>query len=373
MSDRALVKMGSLRRVAAAMAIAACGLLAGTPILAQETPLAEQLPARDLEELDMVVVVGGYATPQMWKVSKGDHVLWLLVIGKPAPPGVLWRSEPLETRLAESQLLLYASKGVGYSSSYSLSSRLANGRALEDAEHLPGKDTLKTLLSPEIYARWRALKIEYIGASDAIERRCPSCAMDELEQRVMKKMPSQPPAGTELQPLVEKIASKYKVKRRILPSVVRRVEFTDAERAMARMQVVLDMGDVNCFTQRLDYLERLIQYSRQQDAARENALRPRRDHCPPWVTPGEWLARWVPSGKLPDPASAQSMSDKVSLLLRLAYQQVDAEWMVAARAALAENKSTFAVQRIGDMPRINEYLAQFRELGYEVEEPGLLE
>lgn len=64
------------------------------------------------------------------------------------------------------------------------------------------------------------------------------------------------------------------------------------------------------------------------------------------------------------------MSEKVSLLLKLAQQQVDAEWMAAAQAALAENKSTFAVQRIADLPRVNGYLAGFRELGYEVEEPG---
>jgi hypothetical protein len=214
------------------------------------------------------------------------------------------------------------------------------------------------------------LKTAYIGSSDAIERLCPSCALDELERRVMKTIPPPPPTGPELQPLVTKAASKYKVKRHTMPSVVRRVEFTEAERAMARMQVVLDMGDAKCFAQRLDYLERLIKYSEQQAATRDNAARPRSEHCPSWVTTGDWLARWVPSGKLPDPAAARSMSEKVSLQLKLAQQQVDAEWMAAAQAALANNKSTFAVQRIGDMPRVNGYIEQFRELGYAVDQPG---
>lgn len=350
------------RKAQLAAAIAASFLFSCLPIRAQE-------PAEDLEELDTVVVIGGYATPQMWKISKGDHVMWLLVIGKPVPAGISWRSETLETRVATSQLVLYASTGTRYSSSISLSNEIANRRALDNAKQLPGKRTLKDVLSPETYARWRVLKNAYIGPNDAIERRCPSCAMDELEQRVVRTVPA-PPTGNELQPLVAKAASKYKVKSHTMPSVERRVEFTEAERAMARMQVVLDMGDTKCFAQRLDYLERLIKHGEQQATTRESADRPRREKCPAWVTTGDWLARWVPSGKLPDPASAQSMSAKVSLQLKLAEQQEDEEWMAAARGALAENQSTFAVQRIGNMQRVDSYLKQLRNLGYEVEEPG---
>ena len=37
--------------------------------------LAGGVAEEDLDELDPVVIVGGFATPKMWKVSKGDHVL----------------------------------------------------------------------------------------------------------------------------------------------------------------------------------------------------------------------------------------------------------------------------------------------------------
>ena len=50
------------------------------------------------------------------------------------------------------------------------------------------------------------------------------------------------------------------------------------------------------------------------------------------------------------------------------FAAADAEWMAAAQAALKKNKSTFAMQWI-DGGRLNSFIAKFRELGYEIEEP----
>jgi hypothetical protein len=346
------------RKAQLVAAVAACCLFAGLPLKAQE-------PAGKLQELETVVVFGGYATPQMWKVSKDGHVMWLLVIGAPVPAGVQWRSKQLEARVAESQLVLYASDGSGYSWSLSRSQRVAGQRARENAMRLPGKNTLKDVLPPETYAKWRVLKAAYIRSDDDIERLCPSCAMEELERSVMKTIPP-PPRGPDLQPLVDKTARKYKVKVRTMPDVTRRVEFTQAELEMGRSESVLDMGDVKCFTQRLNYLERLIKYMDQQAnaTARDNAARPRSEYC---------STDWLTSNKFTDPAAARSMSEKRTLQWKLVWQQVDAEWMAAAQAALAKNKSTVAVQRFrnGDLSHVSGYIAQFRELGYEVkEEPG---
>ncbi len=99
------------RKAQLVAAIVACCLFAGLPLLAQEAVLATKAPAEQLDELPPIVVYGGYATPQMWKVSKGDHVMWVLNIGEPAPADVRWRSKQLEARVAESQLVLYPSGG----------------------------------------------------------------------------------------------------------------------------------------------------------------------------------------------------------------------------------------------------------------------
>jgi hypothetical protein len=327
-------------------------------------------PPAQLDELEPVVIVGGYATPQMWKISKGGHVMWLLVISTRAPAGTQWRTQPLESRVAESQLVLYASPGVGYSWRNSFSEAIADRRETNKAEHLPGKDSLKDVLPPDIYARWRVLKSEYIGSGDAVERRCPACAMEELERKVMKRMPAAAPTGPALQPLVDKAAKKYKVKTRKLPEVIRPVEFTQAEEAMSRLQYVMDLGDVKCFTQRLDYLERLIKYRDQQAIATVRRALTQGNPIGRCYSDTDWPTRWVPSGKLPDPAAAQSMSDKISLQMKLAWQQVDAQWMAAAQEALAKNQTTFAVHRVEPWGHPGSYINQLRDLGYEVEEPG---
>ncbi len=59
----------------------------------------------------------------------------------------------------------------------------------------------------------------------------------------------------------------------------------------------------------------------------------------------------------------------MNLQFKRAMDQGNAEWMAAAQAALAKNKSTFAIVSIG-WGRASSYIAKFRELGYEVEEPG---
>jgi hypothetical protein len=195
-------------------------LFVSLPILAQERD-------KKHDELEPVVIVGGYVTPQMWKVSKGDHVMWLLNLGKPAPLGAKWHTEQLEARVAESQLVLYANP-IPYSWCYGV------GRT---DEHYEDKLTLKAELPPETYGRWRVLKTAYFGFDDAIEKWRPSAAMNKLEDKVMETIPT-PPTGPALRPLVDKAAKKYKVNVRTMPQVYRMAQFTRAEQAMVRVNSI---------------------------------------------------------------------------------------------------------------------------------------
>src|SRR5689334_11336765 len=80
-----------------AAGIAACGLVAGS------LPAAESAP-----ELDTFVVSGEQPGPGLWKVSKGDHVMWVLASFGMLPRGMTWRTSEIEARVAESQEVLYA-------------------------------------------------------------------------------------------------------------------------------------------------------------------------------------------------------------------------------------------------------------------------
>jgi hypothetical protein len=60
---------------------------------------AEPQPAAPLEELDTVLVTGIRPGPALWKVSKGDHVLWILGTYSPMPKKMTWNSAAAEMHL----------------------------------------------------------------------------------------------------------------------------------------------------------------------------------------------------------------------------------------------------------------------------------
>src|SRR5689334_22389285 len=53
-----------------------------------------------------VLVTGEQPGPGLWKVIKGDHILWILGTQAPLPKKMTWRSAEVEKIVANSQELL---------------------------------------------------------------------------------------------------------------------------------------------------------------------------------------------------------------------------------------------------------------------------
>jgi hypothetical protein len=60
--------------------------------------------------------------------------------------------------------------------------------------------------------------------------------------------------------------------------------------------------------------------------------------------------------------------DEFELQNKLSLEQLDAEWIAAAEAAIAKNRSTFAVV-LTRATSPTGYFSKLKELGYTVEEP----
>src|SRR5688500_1469285 len=60
----------------------------------------------DVVDLDTIVASGAQPGPGLWKVSKGDHVLWILGTLSPLPKRMQWQSERVERVIASSQEVL---------------------------------------------------------------------------------------------------------------------------------------------------------------------------------------------------------------------------------------------------------------------------
>lgn len=324
-----------------------------------------------LEELEPVFIHGGRAVPKLWKVTRGENVMWIAV-NRAAPAGSTWRMDEIEARMAESRLVLlpgvaYANPDVGIFRALTLL------RSAFKAAKNPDGQTLKDVLPPETYARWRALKTTYVGRDNDIEKWRPSIALAELEEKIRDKLrpgraasPARPPTGPMLQPLVEKAAKKKRVRIRTMPEVVKKVEVENI-RARLKSTHSLSLVDEKCVADYLGFLERQVEYWKQQAGAGNEAEAPVR---PAGCNEGDLYIRKVRSGEIPDSAGLVGLISDLERETTRAREELDAAWMEAAQAALAKNPSTIVVLNMVNISGARSYIDKLRALGYAVEEPS---
>src|SRR6187431_732886 len=103
--------------------------------------------AAEVPELETFVVTGEVPGPGLWKVSKGDHVMWVLASYSPLPKGMVWTSRQIDERIAESQEVLYTPylqvrPNIGLMRGFTLRS------TADKASKLPDGQTLEDVLAP---------------------------------------------------------------------------------------------------------------------------------------------------------------------------------------------------------------------------------
>jgi len=131
-----------------------------------------------------VLVTGEQPGPGLWKISKGDHVMWVLGTYGPLPKKMTWRSKVVEDTVAQSQIFLLQG-----SARFSVTSKnLMLRSSVTSLRDNPDDAQLKDILSPDLYARWRVLKEKYIGSSNAAEKWRPIFAAQELYKKAIDKV-----------------------------------------------------------------------------------------------------------------------------------------------------------------------------------------
>src|SRR5580700_3677217 len=99
-----------------------------------------------------IEVTGERAGPRMWKVSKGDHVLWIMGTLEPLPKKMTWRSRDVEDVLAQSQEVLPSRPAFGFS--WNPISALRLYWQWRGMQKNPNHATLQTTLPPGLYERF---------------------------------------------------------------------------------------------------------------------------------------------------------------------------------------------------------------------------
>lgn len=304
----------------------------------------------DVRDFPTMVVTGVQPGPGLWKVSKGDHVLWVLGTLSPLPRDIEWDAKQVEATIAASQEVLFSPSVVVNTDSGFFGNLALIPSALKARRNPDGK-RLQDVVPPSQYARWQVLKARYIGTDRGIEQWRPVFAALELYEEAIKKagMSGRGVAG----PKVEKLAKQHGVKT---TNPVVKITIKNARKVLREFATTtLDDGD--CFARTLDRIESDIGTMR----ARANA----------WSIGDIQTLRELPYRNQFTACSAAFSSAELARKHGVAdmSQQLEAKWLDVAEAALGRNRSTFATLPIAELLKRDGYLARLEAKGYVVEAP----
>lgn len=311
---------------------------------AQSSSAANSSDTNDVEE---VLVVGEQPGPALIKISKGDHVLWLMGTLSPLPKNMQWRSAPVTSVLAQSQEFIMA---PSVKMELSFWDKVTVAPSLIGVKNNPDGKKLKDLLPDPLYQRWLVLKEKYIGKEKDIERHRPIFAAAELFKKAIAKSGMAPDDSVRW--TLENVVRDNKI-----PTTKPRITMElESPRAMVKKFKQSTLDDTECFARTLARLETDLDAMR----ARANA----------WAT-GDMAALT----QLPYPDEAAACGEAVlnsELVREQGWQDMPARmesaWLAAAEAALAANASSFALLPMPQLTKPDGYLAKLRAKGYAVSE-----
>jgi uncharacterized protein YbaP (TraB family) len=332
---------------ASLLAASALAQTDATPAVAdvQQTTQAEAPEQETVPE--KILVVGQRPGPGLWKVSKGDHVLWVFGTYSPLPKKMEWRSHEVEGILASSQEFIWPpSPKVPF---------FQIARALPFAfgvDKNPGDASLKDVLPPDVYARWLPLRDKYVRNHEHIERLRPLFAAGALFGSALQE--NGLANGREVTEAIFKIARKNKLKI-TEPKVDLSIESpVQAVRNFKKSS----LEDLQCFSKTIERLETDIDAMR----IRANA----------WAKGDLDTIRklvFADGGEACHAAVMNSAIMKDQPGLQSLDARLQQAWIEAAEKALANNASTFAVMPLKRIFDPKGVLADLQAKGYQVDSP----
>jgi uncharacterized protein YbaP (TraB family) len=309
---------------------------------------AQDQPEASDEPIDEVIVSGEQPGPPLWKVTNGEHVLWILGSLTPSPKNITWRSREVESVVARAKQII-AQESISPNIGFFRGMRLLP--AAMRARKNPNGEELKDLLSPDDYARWQRLKTRYIGNDRGIESWRPMLAGFELYQKTLAK--SGLTRNSVVWPEVRKLAKKHDVPI-VDPHI--KVDVEDPKGLLKDFTEMPRDADIACFKATLDRLETDLEPMKQRAAA--------------WAvgdleTLQRLQSREQEATCLDAVTSVPRLQDEYNKVRAQAYS----EWIAIVDRALAQNDVTLAILPITELLKPQGRLSQLKAKGYTVETP----
>ena len=299
-------------------------------------------PASDAP-MEEVVVTGEHEGPRLWKVHKGDHVLWVLGTVTPLPKKLIWQSDSVEAVLQQSQEVVPAWPAFGIGANPFTALRVwIEWRSIQK---IPDKMDLRQVLPPALYARFSALKARYAPKDSKLDELRPAFAAERLLDEALDATGLT--VHNEVQQTVLKLARKQGVK-----------VHQDKLRVEHPVDVLKDVGKTP-LNGEIACLEAVV-------GRLETDLGPMQERARAWALGDVDQLR-----KLNHPEDRTACIEAVSSSTRVRdlIAQAQDDWFLAVEDALARNRSTLAVQSMDRLLGENGSLAKLKKEGYTVEGP----
>lgn len=327
-------------------------LAAVFPIAAQESAPAptDAAPASPTRTLDTVVVAGVVPGPGLWRLSKGDHELWILGTLQPLPKKMQWVGREVEQRIGAAQeVLLPASAEM----------RIGGLAALALLPSLPGLRnnpdgaTLAEVLPPDLLERWRAQALRYLGDDHAHEKRRPLFAAEDLYNAALDHSGLVRDATVTERVLKVAKRAKVTVTRPAIQLTLEKPRRAVKDFKRARLD------DLACLRQTLDRVETDLHVMRERadawaygdlDALAALPFVEQQSACDDAILAAQW-------------AQSNGIENLRPRLREL--------WLGAARNALANNTETFALLPLAEIQRGDGLVAALQAEGYRLVPPGV--
>jgi uncharacterized protein YbaP (TraB family) len=290
-----------------------------------------------------VVISGRYSGPKLWRVSKDGHTLWLLGTVEPLPKRMVWQTADIQGLLRHTQEVIPAwpSVGIGFHPFTAL--RLY--ALWREAQTNPDRVPLQAVLPPALYTRFSALKLRFAPRDRRIEQLRPILAARRLYDEALSASDLTP--HNDIQQTVLRLARQESV-----PVHRDKLLVKDPVDVMRDLTAVPRSAEIACLQSVVTRLE--------------TDVGPMQARARAWALGDVALLRRLPhTDNRATCLEAVSGSARVRALVAQAQQ----DWMNALVQALAQNRTTLALQSMDLLLGPNGTLETLRRMGYTVEGP----
>jgi hypothetical protein len=295
-----------------------------------------------------VLVTGERPGPGMWRIAKDGHELWILATLEPLPKDLTWRSRDVDARIAASQTVLAPPDldvDIGFFRGLTLLPSLLHARKNSDGQ------TLEQVLPHDLYIRWLALKVKYLGRWSGDEHVRPIVAAHELYTHAVED------AGlTEDERVWDSVKDAAHRHRVAITPITLKLPVDDPKGMIKKLADISPEAEIACLATTMTRLETDLASMRR----RANL----------WAVGDIEGLRALPYADQ-DAACFDAVSSVPALRDRVAEvkDRLRALWLTTADAAIAKNASSVAVLPITILLKPDGLLAELQARGYTVDAP----